>query len=60
MIIQYEPGDIVTVDDDVHAGEAAACEVELLYQKLDGTWVVTIQDSDFTGAVEVYEQFLNP
>ena len=60
MKITYEPGDIVRVEDNIDAGEAAACEVELLYQKQDGSWVVSLLDSDSKNAVEVYEQFLSP
>jgi hypothetical protein len=62
MKITFEPGDTVTVEDHTSAGKAAACDVELIYQKPDGAWVCSIIDGEFdeSGEVEVHEQFLNP
>lgn len=56
MIIQYEPGDIVNVEDNIDAGEFAAETVTLLDKFTKTLWKV--QRGSSIGLVE--EIYLEP
>jgi hypothetical protein len=63
MKIIWEPLDYAEVEDDMAAGEAAACEVQLLSKVGEGVWKVEILPSQFTegGTITtVLESFLRP
>jgi len=58
MKVIYEAGDYAKVEDNIDAGEFAACDVVLKYKKPNGNWVVSNID---TGNIsEVKEIYLRP
>lgn len=44
MKVQFEDGDVVDVADDLRAGKAAACTVELIKEIRKGVWSASIID----------------
>jgi len=58
MKIIYEVGDYAKVEDNMNAGETAACDVILRYKKPNGNWLVS--NIDTGNKSEVKEIYLRP
>jgi hypothetical protein len=63
MKILWEPGDYAEVEDNYHAGEAAACTVQLISEQRDGKWLVEVTHSHVDNMGKQYHvegRFLHP
>jgi len=53
MKITYEPGDIVSIEDNMNAGSISATDVRLIYKVSPTKWQVeVVEDDDLTGHMQ--------